>query len=84
VLTSPNGCGVSNRTETHCNAYIKESLKTLDTILFPSFRGDRGLVTFVAAALIVKRVGVRVEAARLNSSGSGVNASGLRFGLAAR
>jgi hypothetical protein len=84
VLTSPSGCGVSNRTETHCNAYIKESFKTLDTILFPSFRGDRGVVTFVAAALIVKRVGIRVEAARLNSGGSRVNASGLRFGLAAR
>jgi hypothetical protein len=29
-------------------------------------------------------VGVRVEAARLNSSGSRVNASGLRFGLTVR
>jgi hypothetical protein len=84
VLTSPNGCGVSNRLEAHCNAYIKESLKTLDTILFPSFRGDRGLVSFVAAALVVDFVGVRVEAARLNSSGSRVNASGLRFGLTVR
>jgi len=84
VLTSPGGCGLSNRTEVHCNAYIKESLKTLDTILFPSFRGDRGMVTFVAAALIVKRVGVRVEAAQLNAGGARVNARGLRFGLAAR
>ena len=39
VLTHPNGCGVGNRTEARCNAYIKESLKTLDTILFPSFGG---------------------------------------------
>jgi len=84
VLTSPNGCGVSNRTESHCNQYIKESLKSLDTILFPSFRGDRGIVTFVAAALMVKRVGVRLEAAQLNSRGSRVNAGGLRFGLTAR
>jgi hypothetical protein len=84
VLTSPNGCGVSNRTETHCNEYIKESLLTLDTILFPSFRGDRGIVTFVAAALTVKSIGVRVEAAKLNSGGSRVNAGGLRFGLSAR
>jgi hypothetical protein len=51
---------------------------------FPSFRGDRGVVTFVAAALMLKRVGVRVEAAQLNSRGSRVNASGLRFGLTAR
>ena len=44
VLTSPNGCGVANRTEAHCNEYIKQSLKTLDTILFPGFdgRGGRG------------------------------------------
>ena len=40
VLTSPGGCGVSNRTEPHCNAYIKESLKTLDTIFFPSYSPD--------------------------------------------
>jgi len=84
VLTHPGGCGVSNRTEARCNAYIKESLKTLDTILFPSFRGERGVVTFVGAAVIVKFVGVQVEYARLSSGGSGVNASGLRFGLTAR
>jgi len=84
VLTSPNGCGVSSRTEAHCNEYIKQSLKTLDSILFPSFRGDRGVVTFAAAALMWKRVGVRVELAQLNSSGSRVNARGLRFGLTAR
>jgi len=84
VLTSPNGCGVSNRTESRCNQYIKESLKSLDSILFPSFRGDRGIVTFVAAALMVKRVGIRLEAAQLNSGGSRINARGLRFGLTAR
>ena len=84
VLTSPNGCGVSNRTEPHCNAYIKESLKTLDTILFPSFRGDRGTVTFVAAALTVKGIGARLEAAQLNSGGSRVNARGLRWGFTVR
>ena len=84
VLTNPGGCGVANRKEAHCNAYIKESLKTLDTILFPSFRGDRGMVAFVGAAFIVKFVGVRMEYARLNSRGSRVNASGLRFGVTAR
>jgi hypothetical protein len=84
VLTAPNGCGVSNRTESHCNQYIKESLKTLDSILFPSFRGDHGVVTFLAAAVMVKRVGVRLEVAQLNSSGSRINARGLRFGLTAR
>jgi hypothetical protein len=84
VLTHPGGCGVGNRTEPRCNAYIKESLKTLDTILFPSFRGERGLVTFVGAAVIVKFVGVQVEYARLNSGGARINASGLRFGLTAR
>src|SRR5437870_11535720 len=84
VLTAPGGCGVANRLEAHCNAYIKESLKTLDTILFPSFRGDKGVVSFLAAALVIDFVGVRVEAARLNSSGSRVNASGLRFGLTVR
>jgi hypothetical protein len=83
VLTHPGGCGVANRTETHCNAYIKESLKTLDTILFPSFRGEKGLVTFAGAAVVVKFVGVRVEYARLNSGGSRINASGWRFGLTA-
>jgi len=84
VLTSPNGCGVSNRTEAHCNEYIKQSLKTLDSILFPSFRGDRGVVTFAAAALMWKRVGARLELAQLNSGGSRINARGLRFGLTAR
>jgi hypothetical protein len=84
VLTSPNGCGVANRTEAHCNQYIKESLKTLDSILFPSFRGDRGLVTFVAGAVMVKRVGARLEVAQLNSGGARVNARGLRFGLTVR
>jgi len=84
VLTHPGGCGVANRKEAHCNAYIKESLKTLDTILFPSFRGERGLVAFVGAALVVKYVGIRVEYARLDSSGSRVNARGLRFGVTAR
>jgi hypothetical protein len=84
VLTHPNGCGVSDRTEARCNTYIKESLKTLDTILFPSFGGDRGVVTFAGAAVIWKIVGLRVEYARLNGSGSRVNAKGLRFGLTAR
>jgi hypothetical protein len=83
VLTHPGGCGVANRLEAHCNAYIKESLKTLDTILFPSFGGERGLVTFAGAAVIFKFVGIRVEYARLNSSGSRINAHGLRFGLTA-
>ncbi len=64
--------------------HIKESLKSLDPILFPTFRGDQGVVTFVAAALMLKRVGVRVEAAQLNCRGSRINASGLRFGLTAR
>ena len=83
VLTHPGGCGVANRLEAHCNAYIKESLKTLDTILFPSFGGERGLVTFAGAAFIFKFVGIRVEYARLNSSRSRINAHGLRFGLTA-
>jgi len=83
VLTHPGGCGLANRTEAHCNAYIKESLKTLDTILFPSFGGERGLVTFAGAAFIFKFVGIRVEYARLNSSRSRINAHGLRFGLTA-
>jgi hypothetical protein len=73
VLTSPHGGG-----------YVKESLKTLDTILFPSFRGERGVVSFVAASLLVKRVGLRLEWAKLNSGGARVNATGLRFGLTAR
>lgn len=60
VLTHPGGCGVSNRLEARCNAYIKESLKTLDTILFPSFRGERGLVTFAGAAVVWKIVGLRM------------------------
>jgi len=84
VLTSPNGCGVSNRTEPHCNEYIKQSLKTLDTILFPSFRGDRGMVRFVAAAVTVKGIGARIEAAELNGGGSRVNARGLRWGFTVR
>jgi hypothetical protein len=84
VLTAPNGCGAGNRTDTRCNAYIKESLKSLDTILFPSFRGERGVVSFVAASLLVKRVGVRLEWAKLNSGGARVNATGVRFGLTAR
>jgi hypothetical protein len=84
VLTSPNGCGVANRAEPHCNEYIKRSLKTLDTILFPGFGGDRGTVKFVAAALTVKGIGLRVEQAWLNGSGSPVNASGLRFGFTVR
>lgn len=83
VLTHPGGCGLANRTEAHCNAYIKESLKTLDTILFPSFGGETGVVTFVGAAVMVKFVGVRVEYARLNSGGSRINAGGWRFGLTA-
>src|SRR6185503_19701303 len=83
VLTHPGGCGVANRQEAHCNAYIKESLKTLDTILFPSFGGEKGLVTFAGAAVMVKFVGIRVEYARLNSSGSRINAGGWRFGLTA-
>jgi hypothetical protein len=84
VLTSPNGCGVSNRTEAHCNEYIKRTLATLDTILFPGFGGDRGTVKFVAAALTVSGIGVRLEAARLNGRNSPVNASGLRFGFTVR
>jgi hypothetical protein len=84
VLTSPNGCGVANREEAHCNEYIKRSLATLDTILFPGFGGDRGVVTFVAAALMYKRVGLRVELAQLNSGASRINARGLRFGITAR
>lgn len=84
VLTSPNGCGLGNRTEAHCNEYIKQSLKTLDTILFPSFRGGQGVVTFAAAALMVKWVGVRVELAQLNTGGAHINARGWRFGLTAR
>ena len=82
VLTSPNGCGLGNREDPRCNAYIKESLKTLDTIFFPSFRGARGMVTFVAAALTVKSIGVRVELAQLRSGTA--DARGLRFGLTAR
>lgn len=84
VLTSPDGCGVGNRDEPRCNEYIKESLKTLDTILFPSFRGDRGVVTFAAAVLMVKGVGARVELAQLNTGGSRINARGWRFGITAR
>jgi len=82
VLTSPNGCG-ENGLDPHCNEYIKESLKTLDTILFPAF-GDPGMVTFLAAALMYKRVGLRVELAQLNSGGAQVNARGWRFGITTR
>lgn len=82
VLTSPNGCGAGNREEPRCNAYIKESLKTLDTIFFPSFRGSRGTVTFVAAALTVGSIGVRAELAHLRSGP--IDARSLRFGLTAR
>ena len=82
VLTSPNGCGVSNRTEARCNEYIKRSFETLDSILLPSFRGDRGMVTFVAAALVVKGIGLRLEWAHLG--GAGKDAGGLRYGLTVR
>lgn len=83
VLTAPPGeCGISDRADPHCNAYIKESLKTLDTILFPGFGGERGAVRFVAAALTVSGIGVRVEAAWLGAAR--VNASGLRFGFTVR
>jgi len=82
VLTSPNGCG-ENGLDPHCNEYIKESLKTLDTILFPSF-GDPGVVVFVAGALMYKRVGLRVELAQLNSGEAKINARGLRWGITAR
>jgi hypothetical protein len=82
VLTSPNGCGVGNREEPRCNAYIKEALKTLDTIFFPSFNGSRGVVTFAAAALTVRNIGVRVEFAQLGAGP--IDARGLRFGLTAR
>lgn len=41
-------------------------------------------VRFVAAALTVKGIGARVEAAQLNSGGSRVNASGLRWGFTVR
>ena len=84
VLTSPNGCGAGNRSEPRCNEYIKESFKTLDSILLPSFRGQRGAVTFVAGTLMAKGIGARVEWARLNSGGARVNASGWRFGLTVR
>jgi hypothetical protein len=84
VLTSPNGCGVGNRDDPHCNAYIKESLKTLDSIFFPSFRGDRGVVTFLAGVFIIKGVGLRLELAQLNSGGARINARGLRYGISAR
>jgi len=81
VLTSPNGCGVDNRTEAHCNEYIKQSLLTLDSIFFPSFRGDRGWVSFAAASVMVGVIGARVEAARLDGP---IDAGGLRFGLTVR
>ena len=82
VLTSPDGCG-ENGLDPNCNAYIKESMKTLDTILFPGF-GDPGVVVFVAGALMYKRVGLRVELAQLNSGEAKINARGLRWGITAR
>ena len=81
VLTSPNGCGVGNRLEAHCNEYIKQSLLTLDSIFFPSFRGDRGTVRFAAAVAMLGPIGLRVETARL---GGKVDAGGLRFGITVR
>jgi hypothetical protein len=84
VLTSPNGCGPGDLEDAHCNEYLKESLKTLDTIFFPSFKGDTGVVTFLAGAVMLKGVGFRLELAQLNSGGSRVNARGLRFGLTVR
>ena len=81
VLTSPNGCGVSNRLEAHCNEYIKESLLTLDSIFFPSFRGERGWVRFAAAVVMLGPIGLRVETARLTGS---PDAAGLRFGITVR
>jgi len=83
VLTAPPGkCGLSDRADPDCNAYILESLKTLDTILFPGFSGERGAVRFVAAALTISGIGLRVESAWL--SAGRVNASGLRFGFTVR
>ena len=84
VLTAPGGCGVSNRTEPYCNAYIKESLKTLDTILFPGFGGQRGTVRFVAAAFTISGIGLRVEGAELSSGAHGLDARGLRWGFTVR
>lgn len=81
VLTSPNGCGVGNRLEAHCNEYIKESLLTLDSIFFPSFRGERGWVRFAAAVAMLGPIGLRVETARLTGS---PDAGGLRFGITVR
>ncbi len=46
--------------------------------------GASGLVTFVAGAVMVKRVGARLEVAQLNSGGARINARGLRFGLTVR
>jgi len=48
------------------------------------FETSRGVVTFVACALMMKRVGARLEMAQLNSGGARVNARGLRFGLTVR
>ena len=81
VLTSPNGCGVGNRTEARCNEYIKESFLTLDSIFFPSFRGERGWVRFAAAVAMLGPIGLRVETARLTGS---PDAGGLRFGITVR
>jgi hypothetical protein len=83
VLTSPNGCGIGDNNP-RCNAYIKEALKTLDTIVLPSFRGDEGVVTFLAGAVVVHNFGVRVEWAKLNAGGSRINATGLRYGITVR
>ena len=74
VLTSPHGCGAGNRDDAHCNEYIKQSLKTLDTIFFPSFKGNTGVVSFLAGAVMLKGVGFRLELAQLNSAGARVNA----------
>ena len=84
VLTARGGCGIENRADPHCNAYIKESLKTLDTTLFPGFGGERGMVRFVAAALTISGIGLRVEAAQLSGAGSRIDAKGLRFGFTVR
>lgn len=81
VLTSPNGCGLGNRTDPRCNAYIKESFKTIDSILFPSFRGERGLVRFAAVVAMLGPVGLRVEHAALSGR---VDAGGLRYGITVR
>ena len=82
LLALSQRIGPGDRAEPRCNEYIKESFKTLDSILLPSFRGGRGAVAFVAGALVVKGIGARVEWARLE--GGGIDASGWRFGLTVR